>query len=912
MRKLSFALFFIISCHVFGQKMNISGTVQDTVSKTPLPYSVATAVRIKDSILVAFARTDANGRFELKNLPIDTVQVTISNPKFSDQTYYVFGSLANHDFDFGKIILPPKSQQLKEVVIYAFKDPVYYKGDTLVYTADSFKVKPNATVEDLLKKLPGIKVDAQGKITSQGKEVSQVLVDGDEFFGSDPTVATKNLAANGVESVQVYEKKDENASDGGDGTIQVMNLKLKDEAKKGYFGKISGAAGLHDFYEGELLANRFKNKQKISVFALGSNTPRSSFGWGDIYKYGLDNEMNMSSDDDGNMYWYGGGNDVQGIPQTLKSGFYYTDKLSKKTKITFNYSYNNNLLKTRSSTHSQYFLSDTSYVTDNASESNQLTEGHSANFGIVQNLDSLTDLEITPKFQFNTNSTKSLSESDFLTTLDTLTHKTNVESSNKAQGYNLNTTAKLTKRFKKRDRLLLITYNNVLKNDEAKGILKSNNTFYTGYSIPSDTINQQKISNGKTLNHMAKMVYTEPLTKRIKLEFEYTFNYNSSKQTKKASNYVNGEYSMDDSLFSNDFENTVMINKAGLKFIYETKKIRFAIGSRAQERDVQSNNLITNQNFVQRGTSILPYMTYMYRFSENSRMNLSYYTAATQPTINQLQPVPDNTNPNQVIIGNAALKQSYLHKFELSYNSYKPISGRYIWSNVNYSLTNNAFANNTSYDSIGRTLTQTINVDGNYDLSAYVGGGLPLFSKLLSLNPSANYSLGKTTGFINEQKNISMQTSYGAGLSIDIDIDTLVFSIGANYNYNTTQASLSSKSNTPYSSQQYNADLTLKLPFKFSIETKGTYNINSQRTAGYNINYFIWDASISKMFLKNENLIISLAGNDLLNQNIQTNRNVLDNVITDTKTNVISRYFLLKVIFKFNSTKTKDNDDFGF
>jgi len=909
MRKIFLLLFCCYTLQGFSQTMSISGTVLDTAAKVPLQNAIATAVRIKDSILVAFTRTDQNGRFELKNLPIDTVRVTITHPKFGEQPYYIFGSASNHEFDFGKIILPANSLQLNEVVIYAFKDPVYYKGDTLVYTADSFKVKPNATVEDLIKKLPGMRVDAEGKITSQGKAIDQVLVDGDEFFGADPTVATKNLAANGVESVQVYEKKNENTSDDSKETIQVMNLKLKDEAKKGYFGKISGASDFQKFYEGEFLANSFKGKQKLSVFALGSNTPRSTFGWGDIYKYGLNDEMNYSSNEDGLTYYYNNNNETQGIPQTLKSGFYYSDKLGKNTKLNFNYSYANNILKAKSSTHSQYFLSDTSYVTDNVSESDQRTEGHTVNFGITQALDSLTDLEITPKFQFNKNNTKTSSITEFLTKEDTLTRRTEVLNTNKAQGYNINTLAKLNRRFKKKDRFLQLTYNLLLKNDESDGTLRSNDDFYSSLFASNDSIDQKKINTSAQQNHSGKLVYTEPLTKKIKLEFEYVFNLNLSKQNKEALNYVNGEYSDKDSSFSNNFENSQMINKAGLKFTYETKKTRFAVGSRVQQREMISNNLITNQKFTQYGNSILPYLTYMYRFSDNKRLNFSYFTSAVQPSINQLQPVQDNSNPNRIVIGNADLKQSYQNKFQLSFNSYKPITGRYIWSNINYNITNNAFSNSTRYDSIGRTISQTVNVDGNYSINGYVGGGIPLFSKLINLNPSANFSSFENSSFINFQKNKTLQNSVGAGLDIDIDADTISFQVGASFNYNTTESTLNNSSNKPYSSQKYTAELSVKLPYKFSVETNAEYNINSQRTPGYNINYVLWNASINKTFLKTENLIISVVGTDLLNQNISTDRTTQDNVITDTKTNVISRYFLLKAVFKFNSTKTKYNDD---
>jgi hypothetical protein len=377
-------LIILLFLPVFGcaQMMRISGTVQDTVVKTTMQNALVTAVRMEDSVLIDFVRTDAQGRFEM-SLPIDTVEVTVSGKGFGRQTYYVLGSHENHDFDFGKVVLPPKSLQLDEVIIYAFKDPVYYKGDTLVYIADSFKVKPNATVEDLLKKLPGIRVDAEGKITSQGNAIDQVLVDGDEFFGPDPTVATKNLAASGLESVQVYEKKNENTTEGEE-TIQVMDLKLKEDAKKGYFGKVSAGTDAQKFYEGELLANRFKGSQKFSLFTLGSNTPRSGFDWNDMYKYGLDNEMNYESDEDGTSYYWTSNNQHQGIPRTLKSGIYYNDRFGKSTKLNFNYTYNNNRLNSSGSTLSQYFFSDTSYVTDNESQSVQSTDGHNINMTLTQ------------------------------------------------------------------------------------------------------------------------------------------------------------------------------------------------------------------------------------------------------------------------------------------------------------------------------------------------------------------------------------------------------------------------------------------------------------------------------------------------------------------------------------------------
>ena len=898
---------FSLSVNIFSQKMNIGGNVQDTISKTPLLSAVVIAVRLKDSVLLAHTRTDATGFFALKNMKIDTVQIIISHPKFGDQSFYVFASSTNYAFDFGKIILPSKSHALNEIVIYAYKDPVYYKGDTLIYTADSFKVKPNATVEDLLKKLPGIRVDAQGKITSQGKKVDQVLVDGDEFFGADPTMATQNLNAKAVESVQVYEKKNENESDGGNETLQIMNLKLKDEAKNGFFGKVIGASDFEKFYEGEFLANKFKNKQKISVFALGSNTPHSSFGWEDMYKFGL-TDSGWEADEDGD-YSYNGMERNQGIPQTLKSGIYYTDKISSKTKLNFNYTYNNNQLNANSETASQYFLTDTTYNTNNRSNSKQLNESHSINFGIVQTLDSLTELVITPKLAFNSSTTNRNELTDFIGGDEILSRRTEINNKNKASGYTLNTTAKITRKFKKKDRLLEASYNYILNNNTSEGTLISNNVFFNNSFIGNDSINQKKTNFGNSRSNNATVTYIEPITKKIKLEFEYNLNFNVGLQEKNALNFANGEYALQDSLFSNNFENSRMTNRFGAKFIYEVKKQRFIVGSRIRQVSIANNNLITQQTIKQTVNNVLPYLRYMYKFSENSRIHFKYKTTSSQPSIDQLQPIQDNTNPNQIKNGNPNLLPTFKQNFEIDYNAYKPITSKYIWASASYSTTNNAFSNSILFDSIGRTITTPVNVNGNYDGSASIGGSFPFFSKILELAPNLNFNYNNYTSFINGQKNTTTTANSSSGLDVNLQFDTLEFRIGYTFDFNSPTSTLNAANNKPYTAQKFNASLRLKLPLKFIFETDVVYTINSQRAQGYNINYFLWNASLKKTFFKKENFIISIDATDILNQNINTARSIQDNVITDNKTNIISRYILLKAVYKFNSNKTKEDEE---
>lgn len=876
--------------------MQISGHVHDTVSNAPLVNAVAMVIKLKDSTLIDFARTNKEGDFSFKNLPVDTFQLIVSHPKFGEREFYFFGRPDNAEFNLTKIILPEKSQQLQEVTIYAYKDPIYYKGDTLVYVADSFATKPNAVVEDLLKKLPGIKVDVDGSITSQGKEITQVLVDGDEFFGADPTMATKNLAAKGVESVQVYEKKNEDATE-GDETIQVLDLKLKDEAKRGYFGKASVAGDFRRFYEGELLANKFDKKQKISVFGLVSNTTLSSLRWQDAYKYGVETGFSYNEEEEN---WQSDNiNQGQGIPTTLKTGVYYEDQLTKKTKIGVNYTYSNNTLETYRTTRSQYFLQDTTYTTAEEESSNTRNESHALNFSLTHKLDSLTTIEFEPRLKVNSSTRKSNDETDFITEDELLTRQTSVINTSESEGTNFKSRLALIRNFKKKDRKLNVSYRLTLDDDASDG------------NLLNDTINQLKQNKTYALSHTAAASYVEPLSKKLKLELDYEFYSSKNEQSKKTFNFEDGSYSQLDLNFSNEFENTKTQNRIGTSLIFEHKKHRIVAGARYRYIDIENHNLITGNVINQSLGNVLPRMRYTYKITQNNRLIVNYSTSSSLPSVNQLQPVPDNTNPNRILLGNPDLLPNYSHKSSVRYNNYKPITGGYLWISLSNTITQNAFANSIVYDPLGRTTTQTVNVDGNSYTGMNIGKGIPVFKKMLEIGPSLNVGYNRMNNFINGQKNLTINQSIGGGLELTLETDSLEISVSGDVSYTDPKSTISSASNNPYYTQRYSANLIWKLPLRFGLESDANYTINSQRSAGYDLNYLIWNASLTRAFGKLENLIAGVTVYDILNQNISAGRDVNANVITDSKTNIIARYLLVKVTYKFNSTKIKEsNEDF--
>lgn len=913
-KNLLFVLILFLCNGLVAQEVSISGNIQDTTAKSALPNALAMVIRLNDSTLVKYARSDKEGVFKIDQLPIDTFIVIVSHPQFADQTYIVVGSKKQTGFNFGKIILPPKTNTLNEVVIFAYKDKVYYKGDTLMFTADSFKLKQNATVEDLLKKLPGVQVDAKGKIKVQGKEVSQVLVDGDEFFGADPTVATKNLNANTVETVQVYEKKNDN-TESTDETVKILNLKLKEDAKKGYFGKISGAGGTDIsntskkiFYEGEVLANRFNKSRKISVFGLGANSPRQRFNWDDIDQYGLDNEYNMEMGDDGETMWYSSGDEQSGIPQTLKTGVYYNEKFNKKTKLNFDYTYGQNELTTLGSTNTQFFLNDTSYSNAQSATSKSQSQLHTINATIVQNIDSLTELTIIPKIKLVSGSSERTQNDDFLSEESVLTRQTYVKNTGKNQTNDINGTIRLFKRFKKKDRNLFFNYSYSNTQSDSKGILYTQNDYYTG-SISQKITDQQKTSNNNKEDHQAYISYTEPITPKIKMELSYDFSYYASLNDKRTKDYSGTAYDLENATLTNNFKNTRQTNRAGLKFIYEVKKYRVSIGSRVRQILLSSNNLSNKTNLSQKVDNLLPFATFRYRFGQNASLNFEYTTSSRQPELTQLQPVIDNTNPNRINLGNPSLKPTFDQQFNLNFYSFKPISNQNFWGGANFSLNSNAITYTTTYDSLGIATSKPVNVDGNYNGWAYLGFRKPLFNGFLNFGPNLNANYSNNVNFINGKKTITTQSGASAGLELSHDGDKLQVGINGNYNYNLPSSTISNESNQPYSSYDFSGQIEYKLPKKFIISTDATYTNNGQRTAGYNISYVIWNASVSKMFFKKENLIVSLDAYDILNQNINAQRMVMDNRIVDTKSQVIKQYFLLRLTFKFNSSKEKQEDE---
>ncbi len=921
MIKFLFRCFAILlfSGPVFGQQMKISGTVYDTSGVKPLVKASVMAVRMKDSLLLGHTRTGIDGNFTLKGFPIDTFTLIVSYGGYDDKSYYIFGHDDNYEINIPSIRMNTKSQELEEVVIYANKNPIYYKGDTLIYVADSFKVAQGAVVEDLLKRLPGITVDKDGKILSQGQEINKVLVDGDEFFGTDPTIATKNLGADGVQTVAVYEKTDDETIGGSDQKIKVLDLRLKEEAKKGYFGRVSGASdlaltpldnyfGSRPFYEGELLLNKFNNKQKISIFALGSNTPRSNFGRGDLNKFGLSNESSG-----GRNFWQDNSNNNSGVPQTLKAGIYYSEKFGQKknTEILMNYSYYNDRLDARSSSRSQYFLPDTTYYTSDSTRNYTMNETHRVNVTIKSQLDSLTFIEFKPSVSLAKGITSNSDFSDFTGENGIQSLATSINNDNDSRGLTVNNTARLYRKFMKKRREMEVRYDLAMNNNNSNGYLFTR----TDYKLLAfaDTIDQNRTNNNASTSHYGTVSYFEPLSKRLKINFNYLIEYGLSTQKRETFDRVGAGYTGFRQDLSNTFDNTRIQNRAGTELIYEHTKHTVSGGVYARNIQIENINRITDSVVNQNINNILPRFRYEFKPSVSKRFSVNYNTSSQQPQINDLQPIPDISNPNRIRIGNPDLKPNYVHSLFVNFNTWNALTGKYIWTGGSVSVTNNDFATQTTFDQFGRTYSQTVNVDGNMSAFMWGGAGYPILNRKIEFNPSFDASFMRFKNFVGTQENVTDNFAITPKIEIHLRLDSLEVSLEGSYSYNNPVSSLSTASSTPFTIQNYSVSVNWRLKYGLGIRTDANYTKNAQPGGGFfNTDFFVLNAELNKKFLKTENLVVALVGNDIFNQNINARRVVSGNIVTDFRTTIISRYFLLKVTYRFNNRKTKEDDFKGW
>ncbi len=915
------AMLMAVQISLSFSQSNLTGTVVDAADNLKLEKATVTLLSPNDSILQAFVWTKEGGKFTINNIDTGEYILIVAYPQYADLVQPIHIKESSKDISMLKL---SKASLLLDEVLITGKIPIVIKGDTIEYDADSFKVDKDAKVEDLLKVLPGISIDANGKITAQGKEVQRVLLDGEEFFGNDPKLITKNIRSDMVDKVQVYEKRTDIADKTGidDGErIQTIDIKLKEDKKKGTFGDVLAGVGTNSYYAGKAMANRFKGPQKISVYGVTANDGMVGLNFEEGQKYGT-SSYNMEMSSDGYMMFSssGGGDGMDegsyygnGIPRALNLGVSYSDKLKgDKHKLNVNYRRgqmdveNNNIYFAQNNLPEQARIDSSYTYSDNAMNSNI------ANIRYDLKLDSLSDMILT--MRYNQIKRENLSNTDASQQdLDyNIINQTTSQTVSDNTNQNVSADILLTKRFMKPRRSVTLNMN-VYDSD-----YDNTSNFYTNTRFASTnteaTIDQYKIDNTEVQNIRGGISYAEPLSKYLTGTLAYNFSKHHSFVLNESynKNIATSEYDQLDESVLNDFDNDNWTNSIRTSINYKIEKLTINVGNSVDFEQLSRtyNNLSSTLN--RNRTSFTPNLSTVYQFTKNKSIRVNYYGRSIQPGLDQIEPLKQNAQQLVQYVDNFELKSGFSNSLNWSYNSYKPLKSQsfYIFSNIG----NTVNAINSRVDmnlNTGMRTIQFVNIDRknwNASVSSNYSFLLNRKQKLngsigLGMNFNNTYSYlavnnGETqlnnNEFLRIRPYIGLSRYNDKGLSFNLSLDP-----GIQIMRTSLQPTLNS---TAFTMSTYGG-ISYKFPkdILFAINMNQQYEAATKTLASYN-NVLV-NGFVSKKFLKDKSMEVQLLVNDILNKNIGIRRNQSGYLFTQTSNDVLRRYGMLKLTYSFTSMK---------
>ena len=935
MKKFVLAAAFLFTL-ILTQAQQVKGTLQDSAGKA---YSAATVVlfQLKDSSVVDTKQTDNKGAFSFANIPNGSYRLFFTSIQFSS-TVKDF-TLSNNNKDFGNITINKKYSQ-NEVTVIA-NNPIRIAEDTVEFKADAFKTRPNAVVEDLLKRLPGVQVAKDGTVTAGGQTVTKVFVDGKPFFGDDPKMATKNLPANIVDKVQIVDRKSDQSQFTGfdDGTTEkVINITIKKDKKKGFFGRSGIAAGTDGRYEGNLSFNRFNNGMQISVIGQANNTNSEGFTFQDIMDFngnggfsrgsgsgdggsgGGGGGMSFSSNRTGGASFIPGGGNIggpaTGIRTTKAGGINFSNTFSKKFVMSSSYFVNNSYVLTERNTSRQNFASDTAF--NNINNQNSITRNwntnHRFNVEMDYNIDSFNSLLIRPNITYvdresATNSTSAINTMSKNPKSDIFQNNT----SNTSQ-INVSGTVLWKHKTRVKGRTLSVRVNAGGNATDGDGTNYNRQAVYIPITFTRliDQINLTD-NGGNTLN--TRISYTEPISKFRILEVFHVYGLTKNNADRKAFNKDGaGNYTLLDSTLSNIFENKNVNNQLGFNVQTKYKKYGYTLGLAVQNASLTSVNTLKNITITQKNVlNYFPTARLNYNLGKSRNLNLNYRGSTNQPSVNQLQPVIDNSNPLSIRQGNPALKQEFNNNLSLSYNKFDFITLKSFFTFFNFNATGNKIVDSVTNIGGGAQFRKPGNANGNYSAVGNVTFSFPIKAlKTTNISTSTLGSYIRDVSVIDAKNNFTKNLTITETININHNYkDKLDIMLSGSGTYTNAKYSLTPVSNTDYFS--FNTSLDISYTFKNNLTLQSDIENNSYtgRTAAFNQSFNMWNMSINKLLLKDKSLELRFTAFDILKQNRSITRTVQETYIEDARANVVTQYFLVGVKYNLNKFGGKGSKGFS-
>ena len=869
---------------------SVTGKLIDSVGKQNLKAASISIMDPNDSTVLHFGLSKENGDFLIRNIPFGFYLVQISFQGYKTESRKITINEEQPSADLGTIYMKFQAKELDEVIVQV--SPIVVKNDTIQYNASSFKTKPNAVVEDLLKKLPGVIVDNDGNVSAQGEAVQRIFVDGKRFFGNDPKMATKNLPPDIIDKIQVYDAmSDQSAFSGFDDGVRIktINITTKKNKKRGYFGRAFAADGDQGRYEGNVNFSKFRGDQKITALGQTNNI----------------NVQGFTPQDGG-----GSGQTRGGITETKAAGLNFTDTWNGKTDFSGSYFYNNLQTEKDTKSFTQKFFpnNDTSSFTSATKTSNQANENHRVNFNIEQTFDSMNMLIIRPDISFQNNNSVNIGQSNtnksIVYGIDSL-RQNNLHqmSTGNNKSFNGNISTTFRHRFKAPGNTFSISLNGSANNHDNAG---TNNSI-TNYFIPVDSTkhtNQINSNKGNSSSFGSNFSYTFPVAFNniIELSYGYNFNNNTSNTKTLAFDSVMMGYSDVVDSLSNNFVNSNSSHRGSIGYRLKVGKLNFGISNGVQFTNLNSTNTSKDTSISRSFTNMYPTANLTYAFSKQENLRINYNGRSNQPNISQLQPVPNNSNPANIITGNPNLVQEFSHSIRLLYTRVDPVSFSNISVLLNSGMTTNKVVSSVTQLANGYQTTTYQNLNGTFNLKAHINYGIQLKAPKSNLNFITNAAYNRDISLINDSKNYTNASNAGESINWTMNLhEKLDLNVNAGYNYYIVKYSIKPQNNRNYHTESFSIEPTYTFPGDWVLGSTFNYSYNSGLASGYSPQPLLWNASLAKELFDKKQGEIKIGVYDLLNQNVSVSRNVTNNYIQDVQNNVLKRYFLLT--FTYNLKK---------
>lgn len=924
MKRLSTILLLLVSAFVVvsaQQKVSIKGIVLSNADNEPIEQASIRVLNAKDSTYIAGTATNQEGAF---SIAVSPGKYILNTSYLGYRSEHLDVNATKNPTSISTIRLHDDGVLLGEAVVTAKAAEIAVRGDTVEYNADSYKVQESAVLEDLLKKMPGAEVDSEGKITINGKEIKKILVDGKEFFSTDPKVASKNLPAQMIEKLQVLDRKSDMAQmtgfdDGDEETV--INLTVKKGMKEGLFGNTIAGAGNHGKYGLSGIANYMRNENQVTVIAGSNNTNNEGF-----------------TDDPGGSFRgirprgglsFGGQN---GVLNSTNGGVNFAISSSPKLQWGGNARFGDSKNDVELKSYTQRYTVGKEGK-DQFENKTSFGQNKSTNFNTDLRFewtpDSLTKIIFSPNIQYGKNHNNQ--ESGFLTTYENPADSINWGQSrvySEGDSRSVSGRLEISRQLGKKGRVLSLSLSGGFNDLDNNGTNWSKTTFRENQRDSVDLKDQIFNQKNKGHNWRGYISYVEPIGNNnfIQLNYSYRKNYSESDKETFLNNGAD-DYSIVDTTATKKLENNFINQEIGINFKAVREKYDYTIGAALQPSSSESWT-ITPKVRSKVSNSVLnfaPVAQFNYRWDRRRSMRVNYNGTTSQPSTIQLSDVRDESNPMNITYGNPDLKPSFSNRFRIRYHMFNPEQRSAFIIGADLTFTTNDIVDKTLRRSNGVSETTYANTSGNWESSARMIINKPLKNKKFSINSFTMIRYRANNGFLLEEdstkaiieyKNTSKSITLMERIGLQYRSDMFDFGVGGNINYQGTRNSLEQSTNSNRDIYNYGGNFTstVYLPFDITFMTDLIYSGNSGTTAGYNKNEWIWNASIAKQIFKAKNGTIKFNIYDILQNQTNISQSSSASAFTETITNTLGSYFMFSFVYRFQifkgGAKMGDMDSF--